>query len=236
LLGQVLAMPASDSSIARESLLDVVQTQLQKAGKSKTIMRVIYVARFIRKEQSVEQHEAFYSKLLDKHQDGDVSGMLLCYPWCLIHAIEAKTSSVMALLRDILRSGQSYHGLAEARIVASTEDVPSRCFEGWHAAFVKSGTSTSHMDPVDSTTIVKDATGVNAFMRKVGISLMGLPEEERKRRLSALSKHYEDMPAPELVLALVPAEDAPTFDEYLSIFDAPLNVDLDSEQVWPMPR
>jgi len=30
-------------------------------------------------------------------------------------------------------------------------------------------------------------------------------------------------------------QDAPTIDEYLDIFDVPLTIDLDSEQVWPMP-
>ncbi len=33
----------------------------------------------------------------------------------------------------------------------------------------------------------------------------------------------------------VPPQDAPTLNEYLEIFDAPINVDLDSEQVWPLP-
>lgn len=31
-------------------------------------------------------------------------------------------------------------------------------------------------------------------------------QEERKRRLAALDTYFEDVPAPELVLALVPAE------------------------------
>ncbi|KAF5836805.1 hypothetical protein DUNSADRAFT_5384 [Dunaliella salina] len=219
----------------RESLLDVVQERLQKTGKSKLISRLIYVARFIRKEQSVEAHKTFHSKIIEKHQDGEVSGFLLCYPWCMIHLIEARTSSLMSILRDTLNSGQQNHGMVEARVIASTEDIPSRCFEGWHAAFVSSGSHASQMDPVDSTTIVKDATEVNNFMRKVGPSLLGLSEIELRRKLYALESFFDDVPAPELVLALVPAEDAPTLDEYLDIFDVPLSIDLDSEQVWPMP-
>ncbi len=30
-------------------------------------------------------------------------------------------------------------------------------------------------------------------------------------------------------------QDAPTVSEFLDIFDSPINVDLESEQVWPMP-
>lgn len=42
-----------------------------------------------------------------------------------------------------------------AQVIASTEDIPSRCFEGWHAAFIGSNSTTQHMDPVDSTTCVR---------------------------------------------------------------------------------
>ena len=31
------------------------------------------------------------------------------------------------------------------------------------------------------------------------------------------------------------AQEAPTIAEFLDIFDSPVSVDLDSEQVWPMP-
>jgi hypothetical protein len=87
---------------------------------------------------------AFHSKIIDRHQDGEVSGMMLCYPWCMVHLIEvsgkrvlswmyklntprmpdplppflsqAKTSNLMSILRDMLNSGKPNHGLAEARV------------------------------------------------------------------------------------------------------------------------
>lgn len=47
---------------------------------------------------------------------------------------------------------------------------------------------------------------------------------------------FDDAPSTETLLSLVPAEDAPTLQEFLDIFDTPVNVDLDSEKVWPMPN
>jgi hypothetical protein len=38
------------------------------------------------------------------------------------------------------------------QVVASTEDVPTRCFSGWYAAFVNTMSSADSMDPADSTT------------------------------------------------------------------------------------
>lgn len=40
---------------------------------------------------------------------------------------------------------------------------------------------------------------------------------------------------PPCCASLCCVQDAPTFDEYLEIYDSPVNVDLDSEQVWPLP-
>jgi len=94
--------------------------------------------------------------------------------------------------------------------------------------------SVDTMDAADATTILKTATELNAFMRKVGPTLIGQSESELRKRLNAMDAFYEDMPAPEVVLSLVPADDAPSLDEYLELFDEPVNIDLDSERVWPM--
>ena len=53
--------------------------------------------------------------------------------------------------------------------------------------------------------------------------------------MANLESHVDGIPAPESILSLTPAEDAPTVAEYLDIFGGTVNVDLDSESVWPMP-
>jgi hypothetical protein len=64
---------------------------------------------------------------------------------------------------------------------------------------------------------------------------MPVTQAEQRKQLSALASFHDDLPAPESLLSLVSAEDAPTLPEFLDIFDAPVNLDLDSERVWPMP-
>ncbi len=57
---------------------------------------------------------------MDKYfQEGEVTGLLLCYPNCLVHLMEGKTSILMAVLRDALAAGPSEHRLAEARVRGS---------------------------------------------------------------------------------------------------------------------
>ncbi|KAL6763879.1 hypothetical protein V8C86DRAFT_2483486 [Haematococcus lacustris] len=229
-------MSDSYDTASRDSLLNVVLDKLQKSGKTAIVGRVIIVARLIRREANVDHFTEFFPKLFDKfHQDGETTGILLCYPTCCVHVLEAKTSVIMSILRDMLAAGSQEHRLAEARVVASTEDIPMRCFGAWHAAFVNTATNTDNIDAADSTTIVKSASELNASMRKLGGTLTDLTESELKRRLAAMDQYCEDLPAPELLMSLVPAEDAPTVEEFLDIFDAPVTVELDSEKVWPMP-
>jgi hypothetical protein len=157
--------------------------------------------------------------------------------------LEARTSSLLAILRELSPCVVSHSSVSqselqflEARIVSSTEDIPSRCYSGLFSTFINSPSTTDTMDACDSTSIVKVASDLNLFLRKVGQSLQqGQTEAEVKRRLMSLESHFDNVPAPETILSLTPAEDAPTLDEYLSIFDAPVNVDLESEAVFPAP-
>lgn len=235
--------PAADTSevdeatagAARESLLDVVLDRLQKAGKSTIITRLVYVARFSRRETGIEAQRELYHRIVERHDlTGEVSGLLLVYPACMVHLLEARTSTIMAILRDTVAAGPEEGHIAEARVISSTEDIPQRAFSGYHTAFVNTASNVDRMDPADATTIVKQASELCTFMRKVGTSLQGHPESEVQHKLAAMDSYFDDLPAPEVLLALTPAEDAPTLDEYLQIFDSPVGVDLDSEQTWPM--
>ncbi|GAX83696.1 hypothetical protein CEUSTIGMA_g11121.t1 [Chlamydomonas eustigma] len=227
----------SDLDAKRENLLDVVLDKLHKAGKTIIFSRIIYVARFSRREQQIDSMKAFHEQLVEKHDPGnEISGMLLVYPACMMHMLEGRTSTLLAYLKDVISATPSESNIAETRVISSTEDIPSRCYHGWFSSFINTVSSVDTMDPCDSTTIVKNATELNVYLRKVGQSLQGQSESEIKRRLASLDSYVEGTPAPEVVLSLTPAEDAPSIPEYLDIFSGPVNVDLDVESVWPMPN
>jgi len=53
--------------------------------------------------------------------------------------------------------------------------------------------------------------------------------------LEGIVTFWEAMPSVESALSLIACEDAPSVDEFLALFDGPVNIDLESERVWPMP-
>ncbi|MEW5319878.1 MAG: hypothetical protein WDW38_010997 [Sanguina aurantia] len=174
-----------------------------------SIARIIYVARFCRRELNIDHQKAMFTKMFEKHYpDGEIAGILLLYPTCCVHVIE---------------------------VISSTEDVPARCFGSWQIAYVASPSSLDVMDALEPSLMVKSATSINNFLRKLGPTLVGLAEPALWKRLHSLEAFYEDVPSLELVLSMVASDEAPSIAEYLDIYDAPVNVDLDSELVWPMP-
>ncbi|GIL91097.1 hypothetical protein Vretimale_9519 [Volvox reticuliferus] len=219
----------------RDSLLDVILNKVAKAGKNVLITRIVYVARMVQRHNTMESVRLQLSRVIDKHgQDGELTGFLLVYPLCYIHIIEGKTPQLMAVLREVLTHGSELR-LTETRVISSCEDVPARYFNAWYAAFVPSSSTVEVMDPLDTFGAVKSASNINAFLRKAGPELTSPQDPETRRKLSSVDSSLEDVPAQEVVLSLAPTEDAPTVTEYLEIFDSPVNVDLESEQVWPMP-
>ncbi|KAG2496145.1 hypothetical protein HYH03_005747 [Edaphochlamys debaryana] len=220
----------------RDSLLDVILARVAKAGKNVLTTRIVYVARLNQRQNQVDDIKAHLSRAIDKHsQDGgEVTGFLLVYPLCYIHVIEGKTTQLMGVLREVLGHGADVR-LGETRVVSSCEDVPGRYFNAWYAAFLASNSTAEAMDPLDAFGAVKTATDINAFLRKAGPELVTPNDVETRRKLASVESCLESVPAQELVLSLTPTEDAPTISEYLDIFDSPVNVDLESEQVWPMP-
>ncbi|KXZ55256.1 hypothetical protein GPECTOR_3g395 [Gonium pectorale] len=219
----------------RDSLLDVILNRVAKAGKSVLITRIVYVARLQQRQNTLDNVKAHVSRMVEKHgQDAEITGFMLLYPLCYIHVMEGKTPQLMAVLRELLTHGSELR-LGETRVISSCEDVPARYFSAWYAAFVPSASSVEAMDPLDAFGAVKSASDINNFLRKVGPELSTPQDSETKRKLNSVESSFEDVPAQELVLSLTPTEDAPTIAEYLDIFDSPVNVDLESEQVWPMP-
>ena len=205
--------------------------------------RIIIVAKHSRRESGSDGIRALLQKAIDKSEQptNEISGLLIAWPLCSACMLEARTSSLMSILRELLPSVSSNVNpadllLVEARIVSSTEDIPSRCYSGLFSTFINSPSTTDAMDPCDSSSIVKVASDLNSFLRLTGQSLQGQTDAEVKRRLASLETYVENVPAPETILSLTPAEDAPSLEEYLSIFDSPINVDLESEATYPAPR
>ena len=182
------------------------------------------------------------------------TGATAVYPDSTLVAIESTGYGILAALRaleKILGRAKTDDGdgtagekapFASARVVASSEDAAS-AFPGWHAGFVEALALDDGYEPLEEARVLKVATKANVAVVELGM------------RLGAAARAEDDVAAAEALgeMRALELEDAfptqqqlmgvlrnvddgpPTVSEFLDVYDAALDVDLDSENVWPPP-
>eukprot|EP00803_Ostreobium_quekettii_P009547 evm.model.scf_85EXC.4 EVM.evm.TU.scf_85EXC.4 scf_85EXC:34355-35602(+) len=58
---------------------------------------------------------------------------------------------------------------------------------------------------------------------------------DMRNAMRSLQPYCDDVPSPQILMSLLASEKLMTVDEFLEAFDSPNNIDLDSENIWPMP-
>ena len=182
------------------------------------------------------------------------TGATAVYPDSTLVAIESTGGGILAALRaleKILGRAKSDDGdgaagekapFASARVVASSEDVAS-AFPGWHAGFVEALALDDGYEPLEEARVLKVATKANVAVVELGMRLGAAARaEDDAAAAEALGEmralELEDaFPTQQQLMGVLRNVDdgPPTVSEFLDVYDAALDVDLDSENVWPPP-
>ena len=178
------------------------------------------------------------------------TGATAVYPDSTLVAIESTGGGILAALRALEKilaraktdDGAASFAFASARVVASSEDTAS-AFPGWHFGFVEALALDDGYEHLEEARVLKVATKANIAVLELG---KRLGDAARANDDAAASEALGAMRALELEDAfptqqqlmgvLRNVEDGPqTVSEFLDVYDAALDVDLDSENVWPAP-
>ena len=178
------------------------------------------------------------------------TGATAVYPDSTLVAIESTGGGILAALRALEKilaraktdDGAASFAFASARVVASSEDTAS-AFPGWHFGFVEALALDDGYEPLEEARVLKVATKANVAVVELGMRLGAAARAEDD---AAAAEALGEMRALELEDAfptqqqlmgvLRNVEDGPpTVSEFLDVYDAALDVDLDSENVWPAP-
>lgn len=218
-----------------------------------------------------------YHKNFLKEIDADVTGLMILHQECFLNLVEGGPDVVMALLRHVHKNVSSAAPtIGDVRVLASTEDCPSRAFVTWSFRSVKLLKSDTVPDmeadhPANLAyatyrKLVKlgkqlteaDLTHVRGTQRGAGVleaarlfakctrachphevlttRARALPQADISAALDLLQQRYSSfIPAADLVKAFCSFEKLPDLDEYMSMFDSPVEVDLESDRTWPVP-
>ena len=186
------------------------------------------------------------------------TGATAVYPDSTLVAIESTGYGILAALRALEKMlGRADDGdgdgdgaagekekapFASARVVASSEDVAS-AFPGWHSGFVEALALDDGYEPLEEARVLKVATKANVAVVELGMRLGAAARaEDDAAAAEALGEmralELEDaFPTQQQLMGVLRNVDdgPPTVSEFLDVYDAALDVDLDSENVWPPP-
>lgn len=183
--------------------------------------------------------EELLSCVRDELGGGETAGIVLVYPDCTLVVLEATTRRVMDVLRKLdevlVEAAPEEKMFGAVKVCASTEDIPRNAFACFEAAYVNSATSEAY-EAEETENLLRTTSSVNVAMLKLGAKLGGMGRGETNQTLSNLTGSFPELPLMQSLMGLLMAEEgAPTLGEFLDIYDAALDTDLDGENVWPVP-
>lgn len=125
---------------------------------------------------------------------------------------------------------------AEIRVLASTDDIPSRMFPAWLSSMVgQHGGGAAAGDGVARVPLPTRIAETYLSMLKIGRALGSAREADRATMLADLrARHGALLPTQEVLAEVSHAEDALTVGEFCDVFCRPIDIKLDREIVWPI--
>lgn len=212
----------------------VVQSKFDSTRESVT--RLLYVGEIPKtttKQEICDYHKSFLTEI-----GADVSGLMLLQSTTFLNLIEATPDVIIALLRHMQLEMENAEApcIANVRVVANTEDCPTRAFVSWSYRSVSLPPQASDLGDTD---IVTSSFNMYHKLVQLGQHLTDadLTPADISAALDSLKQKYAQyLPSNELVAAFSVSEDVASLEEYLELFDSPVDVELEDEKVWPPPE
>lgn len=147
--------------------------------------------------------------------------------------LEGPPSSVLRILKHLSKS-EDFEGKGDERIqsgavVYNVEDRPARMFPEWYSSVVQEKKASVDELTEENCKDVVHEMAVN--LMEIGKGLQAESSEDID-----LSRYSYRIPGKTLILALSSSPLFFSLHEYVELYAEPFNVDLESEQTWPLER
>lgn len=230
------------------SLLDVVDAREKKAGRE-SLTHLCYVATTSSDTSAVmAAHDD--ACIADALAGGSLTGICLAQNGCVLHYLECPTLDMLSLLREI----QSELPLSDTlgsegcRVLIASQDCDERYFSSWTRMQLEGNEEGEVSVPVDeeatmaSFDVLKTLMTIGEGISTATVSVEEDEDEDEDPDAALLpgagSKEAASLvqkmcPSKARVQALSESSAFFTLDEYLEAFDTSVEVELESESVWP---
>ncbi len=163
-----------------------------------------------------------FQDLDGKGKDAITGFGALCSGTTVLHLVEAPTKTLIKVLRALVDAEGKALIMRGVKILSLTEDMP-RMYKEWR--FTRCQTDAD--DPKDME-VLQLAWGALKQMLQMGMDNPNSTQITEK----TMTRYF---PSTAKLARVLGSDDLCAPAEYLEIFDAPFDVELDTERVWPMP-
>lgn len=237
-MSEVRSADDAEAATPVNSVLTSILARNERLGKTSRLLgRMCFVGKVLSQQQRqlLAWHKDAIAKLRTESSPEDISGLLLLYPSHFLHVIEGELTQLTQFVQLLAPLAESGLSTAEVRVLASSDDIPSRLFPGWLSSTV--GQHSGGATPADAIHVPMPRRIADTYIAllKLGRALIGAKKPDRDNMLNDLRTRYaETLPTQESVTEVATAEDALLIDEYIEVFCKPLDIRLDRELVWPI--
>ncbi len=246
--GEPVEVPLESQQLPT-SLFEAIQQRQERDGLATRWTRCMIVARVAGKASAVGAHHAALLEAASVNEEGDafpIHGLGIVQSQSLACIVESTPAACMAYLKAIAAecaAAEDGEGQLEpwavedVRVVANSEDCPHTCFGPW--AYRDISVAREQDIDLEQENITDAAFNVYSRLTQLGKQMTGkeLSEGDLKSALDHLKQYYgEYLPSNERVLALAEQESIFSLEAFLDFHCAPMDLELHSEKVWPIPK
>nr|XP_004671138.1 testis-expressed protein 47 [Jaculus jaculus] len=189
------------------------------------------------KKNISEYYEKLFQMILKRHLGEAVTGLLLMYPMSILHILETSSGTLYRILLDYVarRDNERDFMIEKLKIIVVSHNIPTRLFMQWHVSVIK--VPVMYLDDVtQSQSLAEITTDFLSQTHKLALHLFKSVKVGTKGPGDNLHQVAPDLLLPEQIIkCLCNAEEFMDPSTFLSMYNRPIDVTLDSEVVWPAP-
>ena len=214
------------------TLLDVLMEHRESSGKGlQTMTRVCLMGRLAAGTTGPSFSSWCEKALLPS--GNSVTGLLVLLPEGWFQTIEGPAEDIPPFLQALRHCSL----LRSTTVLACQEDVRTRYFPHWSSA--QAVVVRSNYAEIDADGLPKLIADTVVAMLKIGKKLTAdrTSPASAAKLVASWEKHFADfMPSNERLAQLHELEGLPSLAEFLDIFESPVDVVVQSEEIWPPER
>ncbi|EDL84330.1 rCG41091, isoform CRA_a [Rattus norvegicus] len=218
-----------------------IQEEKHRLQLKKFLLHRLFLVGYIQanteKKEISEYYEQLFQSILKHHLGEVVTGLFLIYPSSFLHILESSNGTLFRILLDYVAHEKSEREfmIQNMKIIVASHNIPTRLFMQWHISIIK--VPVLYLDDdTQSQSVEEVTTDFLTLTHKLALHLYKTVKLGGKGPGDNLHQL-----APELILQektikyLCKATEFMDPASFLSMYNRPIHITMDSDIVWPAP-